>query len=70
MKEPSDPITDAVLEAAEESMVVVRAVHEALGLPLVTWKDGKVQYLHPRTNRPMKWRGPSLGGRDGADTTA
>ena len=57
MNDSEDPITKAVLAVSARSMVVVRAVYRALGLPLVSRADGRRVYLDPESLQPVQWPG-------------
>jgi len=52
-----DPREDA--KAAAEAMRRVgdalRRRHHLLGLPLVIWRDGRVQHVDPETLAPIDW---------------
>ncbi|MFY9341359.1 MAG: hypothetical protein WAT39_02640 [Planctomycetota bacterium] len=37
------------------SVRTARAVHAALGVPMVVWRDGRVQWVDAATLNPVAW---------------
>lgn len=44
-------VADAVVRAANE----LRRRNGLLGLPLVIWRDGRVEHVDPTTLQPVAW---------------
>lgn len=55
MNPTHDPLTDRITDAMHRSVRTARAIHKALGLPMVIWKDGRVQFVDPETSQPVPW---------------
>lgn len=53
----NDPRNEAsaVAAAVERAADALRQRNRLLGLPLVVWRDGKVQYVDAATLQPIAW---------------
>jgi hypothetical protein len=43
------PVTLGITAALAEGVRRARAIHKALGLPMVIWRDGRVQWVDAET---------------------
>ena len=50
-----DELTERMTAAIHRSVRRARAIHNALGLPMVVWRDGRVVYVDAATGVEVDW---------------
>lgn len=60
-----DDLTRRLTEAMHEGVERARLIHKALGVPMVVWREGRMQWLDAGTLQPVS---PPVDQREGPKT--
>ena len=53
MQPGQDELTSRITAGLAEGVRVARVIHKALGLPMVVWRDGRVQWINAESLAPV-----------------